>query len=845
MAISLQSRSGAVAARPVEPRPEHEATSCFHCGLPVLERGRYTAVVDSVRRELCCAGCQAVTESILGAGLEAFYRSRAEARPVPGEGAPAPLEELAIYDRPEVQGAFVTTLADGSREATLLIEGITCPACVWLNEQHLQALPGVLAADINYATRRARVRWQQDAIRLSVILDAIQSIGYRAWPNDSEIAEQVARRERRSALWRLFVAAFGMMQVMMYAYPAYIAGEGEITADIASLLRWASLVLTVPVIVYSAAPFFRGALRDLRLRRLGMDVPVSLGVAAAFAGSAWATWTGRGEVYFDSITMFVFFLLAGRWLEYTARGKASEALRHLLRALPAKAQRLTDFPRSEAFETVPAGALAIGDAVLVRPGDAFPADGVVLKGDTRVDESLLTGESRPAAKSLGAAVTGGTANVAQPVVMRVERTGADTRLSAIVRLVERAHAERPAIVELADRYAGWFVAAVLAIALASLVIWLRIDPDRALMIAVAVLVVTCPCALSLATPAALAVATGTFARMGLVVTRERAIESLTRVTHVVMDKTGTLTEGTLAVVRTDVFDGFDAQQVLSLSAALEAGSDHPVARALRGECRTGSDDAVEVHHEAGAGVSGTVAGSRCRLGSRRHVEALGVVLPEVGAPDEHSEVWLAVDGRPAARFLLGDRLRPDAAAAVANLRALGLQVILASGDQANVVEAAARRCGIAQLHAGCSPEDKHARVEALQAQGAVVCMVGDGVNDAPVLARADVSVAMGGGAVLAQQSADLVLTGARMQTLVEGFEHARHTLRVMRQNLAWALAYNLVAVPLAATGLLSPWLAGLGMASSSLLVVVNALRLRKAPEHVATTLADAASVARA
>jgi len=830
--VFLPAGTAQTATRPV---------ACFHCGLPVAEPGRFTAVVTGEPRELCCAGCQAVTESILGAGLEAFYRARTERGPA--ADAPAPAEELALYDRDEVQAAFVTTHPDGTREATLLIEGITCAACVWLNEQHLQRLSGVVSADINYTTRRARVRWQPAQVRLSAILDAVQAIGYRAWPNDSELAEQAAKRERRTALWRLFVAAFGMMQVMMYAYPAYIAREGDMTADIAALLRWASLVLTLPVVLYSAVPFFRGAWRDLRLRRLGMDVPVSLGIAAAFAGSTWATVTGHGEVYFDSITMFVFFLLGGRWLEQAARSRASESLRHLVRALPAKALRLTDFPASETFETVPAGALRPGDHVLVRPGDAFPADGVVARGETRADESLLTGESRPCPKGIGAEVTGGTANIAQPVVVTVERTGANTRLSAIVRLIDRAHAARPALVELADRYAGAFVAAVLAIALAATVVWLRIDPDRALVVAVAVLVVTCPCALSLATPAALAVSTGTLARLGLIVTRERAIETLTRVTHVVLDKTGTLTEGALAVVRVEPVGGWTSARVLPVAAALEAGSDHPVARALRAEVSDAPPSASDVHHETGAGVSGTVDGRSFRLGSRRWLETAGVALPWPTVDGHWSEVWLACDGQPAARFLLGDRLRPDAVEAVRGLEALGLKVLLASGDQVPVVEAVAQRCGIARWQAACTPEAKHELVSALQAEGAIVCMVGDGVNDAPVLAQAAVSVAMGSGAVLAQQSADLVLTGPRLGTLVDGIVHARGTLRIMRQNLGWALGYNLVAVPLAAGGWLSPWLAGLGMAASSLLVVVNALRLRHGPGHAANATSPAAAAA--
>lgn len=811
------------------PADASAAPACFHCGLPAPDPHRYAVVVDGVARPMCCAGCQAVTESILGAGLEAFYRNRT-AVAASDEVAAASDAELALYDRPDVQAAFVEAGPDGSLEATLLIEGITCAACVWLNEQHLMRTPGVLRADVNYATRRARVRWDPAVTKLSTVLAAIQAIGYRAWPNDSAMSEKARVRERRSALWRLFVAAFGMMQVMMYAYPAYIAGEGDMTPEIAALFRWASLLLTVPVIVYSAAPFFRGALRDLRLGRLGMDVPVALGIGAAFLGSTWATLQGHGEVYFDSITMFVFFLLAGRWLEQGARDKAGEVLRHLVRALPVQAHRMAGYPADRSTETVPAAVLAPGDRVLVRPGDAFPADGVVLEGETRVDESLLTGESRPTVRRAGSTVVGGTANIEQPVVMRVDRAGGETRLSSIVKLVERAHSDRPRLVAAADRFAGWFVAVVLAIAATAALAWWWIDPSRALIVAVAVLVVTCPCALSLATPAALTVATGALARLGLVLTRERAIETLTRVTHVVLDKTGTLTEGTLGIVREQAFREGAGEAARAIAVALEAGSDHPVAQAFR---RTASDMSslprVErVRHVAGAGVEGWVDGVRYRLGSRAFAAGIAGTLPTVADWGDVSEVWLVDDRGPVAGFGFGDRPRPDASAAVDGLRKLGFEVILASGDGEEAVRRAAQRCGVSHWMSGCSPEAKHALVTGLQSRGGVVCMVGDGINDAPVLAQADVSVAMGSGAVLAQQTADLVLCSGRLASVVDGFLLARRTLGIVRQNLGWAFAYNLVAIPLAATGWVTPWLAGIGMALSSLLVVLNALRLRTA-----------------
>jgi P-type Cu2+ transporter len=834
-------------ARPPEGSGAHAPQPCFHCGLPVTEPGRYVALVDGTQRDLCCTGCQAVTETILGSGLAAFYASRtAVAAPSAGRDT-VPLPELAVYDRPEVQAGFVERGADGMCEATLLLEGIRCAACVWLNEQHLASQPGVLRADINYATRRAHLSWDPARIRLSDILAAVQAIGYRAWPNDNAAAEALDRREGRDALWRLFVAAFGMMQVMMYAFPAYIAMDGDLTPDIAGLLRWASLLLTVPVVFYAAAPFFRGAWRDLRAGRAGMDVPVALGIGAAFLGSVWATVSGQGEVYFDSVSMFVFFLLGGRWLEAGARRRAVEVLRHLSRALPATAERLHDWPARDTAETVPAIALAAGDHVLVRPGAAFPADGVLVQGETRADESLLTGEALPVAKRVGHPVVGGAVNASQPVVVRVERAGNATRLGAIVRLAERSHGERPALVALADRYASAFVIVVLALAGLAATAWWWHDPSRALAVAVAVLVVTCPCALSLATPTALTVGTGALAKAGLIVTRERAIETLTRVTHVVLDKTGTLSEGVFSLVSADVVGRLDETRCRALAAAMEAGSDHPVARALR-DAPTGAVVVTDVRHIAGEGVEALWEGRRVRLGSRRHVEALAGPMPAGTAAMSPgiTEVWLADEAGPLMRFALGDRLRPEAAEVVRRLRAANLVVILASGDGAHAVRHAASQCGIDDWRAGLSPEDKHRLVTDLQAAGAVVCMVGDGVNDAPVLARADVSIAMGTGAVLAQRASDIVMVSGRFDALQPAFEIAARTMRLVRQNLAWAFAYNVIAIPLAAFGWITPWAAGLGMSASSLFVVVNALRIgrahpradRPAPVHAAISTAS-------
>ncbi|HTS55044.1 MAG TPA: heavy metal translocating P-type ATPase [Burkholderiales bacterium] len=803
--------------------------SCYHCGLPLPESGRYFALIEGKRQAMCCPGCQAVAEAIAGGGLASYYRTRTTYGPRLAADAQRERADLALYDRPEVQAGFVRRIAQHEHEATLILEGITCAACIWLNEQHLSRLRGMLSVQINYATRRARVRWDPQSIQLSEILARIAAIGYRAWPASRAGAEESAKREARAALWRVFVAGFGMMQVMMYAVPAYLAAEGTMSDDIRLLMRLASLVLTVPVVFYSAAPFFRGAWRDLRLRRLGMDVPVALGVGVAFAASVAATFTGGAEVYFDSITMFVFLLLCARYLEMRARQKAAASLEYLDKALPLAAHRLSAYPTSMDSEEVPAVTLQRGDLVLVRPGESFPADGSIVQGETESDESLLTGESHPVHKRTGAEVTGGAVNRVSPVVVRVERVGEDTRVSAICRLVERASGQRPRITELTDRVAAWFVAAVILIAGASALVWLRVDATRALWVAVAVLVVTCPCALSLATPTALTVALGRLARRGVVAARGHAIQALAQVTHVVFDKTGTLTEGRLALTAVHALAGMTSERCLGLAAALEAGSEHPIAAALLtvASPQASRDPAAELRNVPGAGVEALIAGARHRIGTRTFVSALaGVPTGEQTTETcNATRVWLGREGEWLACFEFADRIRPQAHAIVQRLRDGGRQVLILSGDAPPAVEAVARRLGVESFEAGLSPEDKQARVQALQRAGACVAMVGDGVNDAPVLAQAQLSVAMGGGALLSQANADVVLLSGRLQGLVDALGIAEQTRRIVQQNLVWALGYNIVALPLAVTGLVTPWMAGIGMGASSLLVVLNSLRL--------------------
>ncbi len=815
------------------PTQEGVDIDCYHCGLPNPPNTHHFVRIDGRGRRMCCIGCEAVAQSIVDNGLVDYYRHRDAMPETRREAMPVELQELGLFDHPDFQKSFVRPVGEHEREASLILEGITCAACVWLNEKHVARQDGVSAVEINYSTRRARVRWDERKIKLSDILGAIQAIGYRAYPYDAERSEQLAERERRSMLWRVFVAGFGMMQVMMYAFPVYVAADGDMTWDVELLLRWASLLLTLPVVLYSAAPFFRRAVRDIRLRSLGMDVPVALGVGSAFLASLWATLTNGPEVYFDSVTMFVFFLLGGRYLEMLARQKAVRGVEALGKILPSFAERLAGWPSQATGERVPASQIEVGDILRVRPGEVVAADGLVVEGVGEVNEALLTGESLPIAKAVGEHLTGGSINVSSPLLFRVEHVGDSTRLAAIQRLMERAAIEKPRVAKTSDRVAGWFILVLLVLAGFTGVAWYFIDSERALWVFVSVLVVACPCALSLATPTALTVGTDAMARMGVLVTRGHAIETLAHTTHFVFDKTGTLTYGRMRLEEVLTLGRQSADELTALAAAIEQGSEHPVAAGL---CEAAAEmvlpQVAELRAETGQGMQGCVDGELVWIGRPQYVaKAASLAMPtalDVFAQQGGTVVALAGESGWLGVFRLADTVRAEAGALVQQLSAEGLNLAVLSGDAPRVVATVAAELGIAQAQGGMSPQGKQEWIAELQQDSqAVVAMVGDGVNDAPVLAQAHVSVAMGGGTDLARNQADIVLLNENLASLGRAILLARKTLRIIRQNLWWSFAYNFTSVPLAMAGLVTPWMAGIGMAGSSLLVVLNAMRLQR------------------
>jgi P-type Cu2+ transporter len=716
-------------------------------------------------------------------------------------------------------------------ESHLAIEGMHCAACAINVEKALKSLPGVLSAEVNATSGRVRLVWSADVTKPSDWMRAVSRAGYRALPAAEAFIQDDRRKNQRLMLWRLLVAGFCMMQVMMYAMPSYYASPGEMTVDALNLMRWASWLLTLPVLLFSCGPFFSSALNDLKQRQISMDMPVALGILITFLVSTAATFEPAGwwgsEVYFDSLTMFVFFMLTGRWIELRMRDRTAGSLDALMCRLPSSVERLKS---DGSFERVAVRNLNVGDVVRVLPGEAFPADGVITLGNTNADEALLTGESRPVSKTVGSEVIAGSHNLSASVQVRIDKIGQSTRYAQIVALMERVAVDKPRLALLADRIARPFLLAVLLAAIVSAAMLWHTDHSRALMAAVAVLIVTCPCALSLATPAAMLTVSGALARSGVLVRRMQALEALTNIDTIVFDKTGTLTEDRMTIGAIASDESLSETQALHIAATLAQYSLHPASRALVEASKKlpiikVNPELEYVQEISGSGLTANSIYGKLKLGSAQfcaldnaHINGLNKDTSKVHLVSERG--WLA-------SFEIVEAIKPDAVSAIRALHESRINVEVLSGDRLQSVQRIAAMVSIQGVFANCTPQEKLVHIQSLQQQGHKVAMVGDGLNDGPVLASAHVSIAMGQAVPMAQAQSDFVVLSGQLAMVPHLITQAKRTMRIVKQNLIWAAVYNAVCVPLAVMGLLPAWLAGLGMALSSLLVILNAARLSR------------------
>ncbi|WP_097461152.1 heavy metal translocating P-type ATPase [Mangrovitalea sediminis] len=801
---------------------------CFHCGEPIPGTLNIALPVNGHTERFCCHGCKAVCETILQEGLSGFYHHRSAPAITPKPLEDSLVSQLRLYDHHRLQQSFVHCRPDGLPSAQLLIEGITCAACIWLIEKHLGKQPGVVSINVNHTTQRATLVWDPQQTTLSNLLIAIAELGYRARPFEPNTLEESLRAEQKRAIIRLCVAGMGALQGMMLAVPLYFGVIHDVTPQFQVFFRWLSLLVATPVVFYSAQPFFRAALRDIRFRHLTMDVPVSLAIALAYGASAWVTVAGGRHVYFDSVCMFTFFLSLGRFLEMRARFRVGLASASLEQVQPAIANRVS----GESLEPVASFDLQPGDLVQVRPGELIPADGEIVEGESSVSEAVLTGEFMPERRRPGDWVSAGTLNGDGPLRFRVAQAGPNTRLSAIMRILERAQSEKPTTAVVADRIAGHFVAIVLVTAALVYVGWAVAGNSDAFDIALSVLVVTCPCALSLATPTALTAATAALRRIGFLPVRGNVLEGLADIDRVVFDKTGTLTDGRLSLLHTQPLSTRSTADCIAIATALEAFSEHPIARAFREYGQTSLPiGAREVRNHIGRGLSGWIEDTHYILGSWDFV----ATRCNANAPEKALSggilLFLATDDQWLARFELNDQPRSDARTTLQRLQQLGVDSELLSGDSSSQVQTVSQSLGLSHFVGGASPEAKLAHLQSLEQAGHRVAMVGDGLNDLPVMAGARVSIAMASAADLTQLQADAILISNRLQALATAVSLGRKTRRVIRQNLGWAIAYNLIALPLAIIGWVPPWIAAIGMSASSLIVVLNALRLGRSTDR--------------
>ncbi|MEN8170647.1 MAG: heavy metal translocating P-type ATPase [Pseudomonadota bacterium] len=813
-------------------QPATEA-SCFHCGLPLPPTEQFVEQIEGKDRHFCCFGCQSVCKAIYDAGLDGFYQRTPDGTLL--APPPEPPRDIALFDLDEVQEEFVRELGE-EREIHLLVEGIHCAACVWLIERGLGTMPGIIRAQVNLANKRLLLRWDNRQTKLSDIIKRLSDIGYAAVPFDPEAAEGTIKRQNRALLFRMAVAGFAMMNLMWISIALYTGADTADGGQFRSMFHWIGFALASLTLFYSGSIFLKGAWAGLRHRHLTMDLPIAIGATSTYLYSTYVTISGSevGEVYFDTVVNFIFVILVGRFLEAMSKRHAVAASQRLMDLQPRIATLLIE----EGEKIVPIRSIKPDDTVLVRAGDKVPVDGIVVEGQSNIDESMLSGESEPVHKQSGDKVSAGTVNLYSALTLHVTGTLRNTSLGRIIALVEEAQASKAPIQCMADRIVPWFVMATLLLATVTFLIWVGSGFELALMAATSVLIITCPCAFGLATPMAIAVAAGQGARNGILVKNGEVLETLSRVSHFVFDKTGTLTTGSMQLQQVVSVDGEDEDELLRLAAIVERYSEHSIAQAIvkaaeQQQLNCSNSKPEKFKSLPGHGVKAMIEGRRITLGTIAWLQQNEIKINQ-GLTEQaqqleekaNSCIHMAVDGRHLALLAIADQLRPDAQQLITGLRKAGIRMTLLSGDRRRVAEAVAEQLGGMEVIAEVLPQDKDQVIADLQAKGEWVAMVGDGVNDAPALIRANIGIAVGSGTDVSMESADIVLMQDELDKVRLATLLSRRTLRTIRQNIGLSLSYNVIMVPLAMAAFITPLFAAIAMPISSLLVIGNAARIR-------------------
>ena len=787
--------------------------SCFHCLESVPNGFSANVIIDDIAQPMCCIGCQAVAQNIVDQGMTDYYKYRTVRAGKVEQLVPEQLAFIKSYDNEDIQDEFIAT-NDNISEVLLSVEGITCAACAWLIEKQLLNLNTVKRVDVNTSTNRAMIQWDKTSTPLSEIITALAKIGYKAYPFQSDIEAQQKQQTAKAYIRRLGVAGLMTMQVMMFAFAMYFGMFSGMDSNFEQYFRWISLVLASPVILYSALPFLTNAINGLKAKQLNMDLPVSLAIFGAFGASCYATFMQVGEVYFESVCMFTFLLLLGKYLEFRARLKASEFTANLQKLLPLTARTINE---SGEELIIAAKKLKLNDVVLIKAGETIPADGELIKGKTTVDESMMTGEHQPVTKFIGHNVYAGCVNHDGVIEIKINKIGQNTLLNQIIRLQHNALTKRPKLVEITDKVAQWFIACLLIFASLTAIGWYQIDPEHAFWITISVLVATCPCALSLAIPTALTCAVATLTRKGVLIKQAHVLETLSQITLFAFDKTGTLTQGKFSLDEVDILDKqYTKAQVLDIAAMLERYSEHPIASAF--------DEITPAHHNLnnvevhpGLGISAQDANNHYAIGKSGWFDS----------KKSNAQASLYINKQVVARFYFIDKVKNDAKKLIDSLQSQNLTCHMLTGDASDAGQKVAKQLNLESVQSGCSPQDKQTAVEKWASQNEVVAMVGDGVNDSPVFASAHLSIAMETGADISKNSADVVLLNSDLASIDHLLNVAKQTRRIIKQNLALSLLYNASILPLAALGLVAPWMAVIGMSASSIIVISNSLRLLK------------------